>query len=167
VRLTPTRKQVTAVHKSCYLPLTDGIFLSACREVAARNGDVDYEEMLIDNCCAKLVSEPHIFDVIVVPNLYGAFVVNTATGPPPPPPLFCSKLCSNNSLGVASGCGVVPGANIGDNGAIFEQGCRRVAKDIAGRNFANPTAILLSAVLMLKLGGGAAPRHVYVRAINR
>ena len=123
------RRRVTAVHKANIMKLGDGLFLDSVRAVAAGWPDIAYEERIVDAACMRLVMQPETFDVLVMPNLYGDIV---------------SDLCA----GLVGGLGVVPGANIGDGAAVFEA-VHGSAPDIAGRNAANPTALLLSAALML------------------
>ncbi|MEW5297655.1 MAG: hypothetical protein WDW38_006831 [Sanguina aurantia] len=125
------RKKVTAVHKANIMKLADGLFLKAVREVAKQYPMIQFEEMIVDNTCMQLVSKPHQFDVMVAPNLYGNLVGNIVAG-----------LCG--------GYGVVPGGNIGNGVAIFEQGARFVAKELAGKQQSNPTATLLSTSMMLR-----------------
>lgn len=125
------RKKVTAVHKANIMKLADGLFLESCRSVAKRYPSVQYEEIIVDNCMMQLVSRPQRFDVMVTPNFYGSLV-------------------SNGVAGLTHGAGTVPGANIGKHGALFEQGPRHVASDIAGKDLVNPTGILYSTVMMLR-----------------
>lgn len=135
------RKKVTAVHKANIMKLGDGLFLDSVRSVAARFPDMPYEEKIVDAACMHLVMRPEQFDVLVMPNLYGDIV---------------SDLCA----GLVGGLGVVPGANIGTSVAVFEA-VHGSAPDIAGQNVANPTAMLLSAVMMLRhLGEGEAAGRV-------
>jgi isocitrate dehydrogenase (NAD+) len=130
------RKRVTAVHKANIMKLTDGLFLAAAREVAAVNPDIRYDEVIVDNLCMQLVLRPEEYDILLAPNLYGDII---------------SDLCA----GLVGGLGVVPGANIGKDGAIFEA-VHGTAPDIAGQNAANPAALLMAAVMMLEyLGEGA------------
>jgi len=124
---------VTAGHKANILKLSDGLFLEAAREVAREFPEICFEDMIIDNLCMQLVRNPGRFGVIVLPNLYGDIV---------------SDLCA----GLVGGLGVVPGANIGDRAAVFEA-VHGSAPDIAGQGKANPTALLLSAVMMLEFLG--------------
>jgi len=132
---------VTAGHKANILKMSDGLFLDAARAVAGEFPQIGYEEMIIDNLCMQLVRNPGRFGVIVLPNLYGDIV---------------SDLCA----GLVGGLGVVPGANIGDRAAVFEA-VHGSAPDIAGEGKANPTALLLSAVMMLDyLGESDAARRV-------
>jgi isocitrate dehydrogenase (NAD+) len=130
------RKKVTAVHKANIMKFTDGLFLACAREVAQQYPDIDYGEVIIDNLCMQLVVRPQNYDVLLAPNLYGDII---------------SDLCA----GLAGGLGVVPGANMGTDCAIFEA-VHGTAPDIAGRNIANPAAMLLSGVMMLEYLGEKA-----------
>ena len=125
------RKKVTAVHKANIMKLADGIFLEATREVSAKFPTIQYDEIIIDNCAMQMVSRPQQFDVMVMPNLYGSIV-------------------SSIGAGLIGGAGISAGASIGDNYLLFDQACRNSGIDIAGKNLANPTALLLSSVNMLK-----------------
>lgn len=124
------RKLVTAVSKANICKLSDGLFLECAREVAKKYPQIEYKEILVDNLCMQLVQKPEQFDVLVLPNLYGDIV---------------SDLCA----GLIGGLGVAQGANIGLEAAIFEP-VHGSAPDIKGQNKANPTALLLSAIEMLK-----------------
>ncbi|MEO8483503.1 MAG: isocitrate dehydrogenase (NAD(+)) [Acidobacteriota bacterium] len=124
------RKKVTAVHKANIMKLSDGLFLESVRAVAREFVDIPLDEKIVDAACMHLVMRPEQFDVLVLPNLYGDIV---------------SDLCA----GLVGGLGVVPGANIGTDTAVFEA-VHGSAPDIAGRNIANPTALLLSGLLMLE-----------------
>lgn len=124
------RKKVTAVHKANIMKFTDGLFLDSCRKVAKEFPDIGFDDMIVDNCCMQLVTKPQQFDIIVTENLYGDIL---------------SDLCA----GLVGGLGVAPGANIGKDKAIFEA-AHGSAPDIAGKNLANPTALLCSAVMMLE-----------------
>lgn len=124
------RKSVAAVHKANIMKLSDGLFLRVCAEVAEEYPSIQFRDVIVDNCCMQLVTNPKQFDVIVTENLYGDIL---------------SDLCA----GLVGGLGVVPGANIGNDVAIFEA-VHGSAPDIAGQNKANPTALLQSAVLMLR-----------------
>ncbi len=124
------RKKVTAIHKANIIKLADGLFLRCCREVAAKYPEVEYREMIVDNASMQLVMRPEQFDVLVLPNLYGDIVSDLAAG-------------------LVGGLGIVPGANMGEKHAIFEA-VHGSAPDIAGRGVANPTAMMLSGVLMLQ-----------------
>lgn len=133
------RKRVTAVHKANIMKHSDGVFLEAARAVAQANPDIAFSERIIDALCMDLVTHPWGHDVLVLPNLYGDIV---------------SDLCA----GLVGGLGVAPGANIGRAGALFEA-THGSAPDIAGQNKANPTAMLLSAVLMLEHLGEIEAAH--------
>lgn len=124
------RKRVTAVHKANIMKMGDGLFLNCCREVAAKYPEIKYEEEQVDNVCLKLVQDPSQMDVMVMPNLYGDIV---------------SDLCA----GLIGGLGLTPSGNIGTDAAVFES-VHGTAPDIAGLNKANPTALLLSACMMLR-----------------
>jgi len=124
------RKKVTAVHKANIMKLSDGLFLECARAVAADYPEISYEEVIVDNMCMQLVMRPEQYDILLAPNLYGDIL---------------SDLCA----GLVGGLGVVPGANIGKDCAIFEA-VHGTAPDIAGKNSANPVAILLSSLLLLE-----------------
>ncbi len=125
-----SRKLVTAVHKANIMKLSDGLFLESVRKISREHPEIKYEERIVDAACMQLVMKPERFDVVVLPNLYGDIV---------------SDLCA----GLVGGLGVVPGANLGAEAAVFEA-VHGSAPDIAGQNLANPTALLLSAVMMLQ-----------------
>lgn len=128
------RKKVTAVHKANIMKLADGLFLESCRDVAKEYPGIEYNEIIVDNCCMQLVSKPEQFDVMVTPNLYGNLVANTAAG-------------------IAGGTGVMPGGNVGQEYAIFEQGASagNVGNEkIVEKKTANPIALLLSSAMMLR-----------------
>jgi isocitrate dehydrogenase (NAD+) len=136
-----SRRRVTAVHKANIMKLGDGLFLESTRKVSEGYADIQYDERIVDAACMQLVMKPEKFDVIVLPNLYGDIV---------------SDLCA----GLVGGLGVVPGANLGESTAVFEA-VHGSAPDIAGQNVANPTALLLSAIMMLDhLGEREAARRV-------
>ncbi|KAF4078661.1 hypothetical protein AMELA_G00201480 [Ameiurus melas] len=124
------RRRVTAVHKANIMKLGDGLFLQCCKEVASGYPDIAFDSMIVDNTTMQLVSKPQQFDVMVMPNLYGNVV-------------------SNVCAGLVGGPGLVPGANYGNDYAVFETATRNTGKSIAGRNIANPTAMLLASCLML------------------
>ena len=136
------RRKVTAVHKANIMKLSDGLFLESCRTVATDyEGKVEFEDRIVDNMCMQLVQKPDLYDVLVLPNLYGDIV---------------SDLCA----GLVGGLGVAPGANIGTEAAVFEP-VHGSAPKYAGQNKANPTALILSGVLMLRhLGEQAAAERV-------
>jgi isocitrate dehydrogenase (NAD+) len=124
------RKTVTAIHKANIMKLSDGLFLESARTVAREFPAIPYDEKIVDAACMHLVMNPGQFDVLVMPNLYGDIV---------------SDLCA----GLVGGLGVVGAANLGTDAAVFEA-VHGSAPDIAGKNVANPTALLLSAILMLR-----------------
>lgn len=124
------RKKVTAIHKANIMKLTDGLFLNAFRDIAKDYPDIDTQEVIIDNMCMQLVLHPETFDVLVAPNLYGDIV---------------SDLCA----GLVGGLGFAPSGNIGDDYRIYEA-VHGSAPDIAGKNIANPSALLLAFALMLE-----------------
>jgi isocitrate dehydrogenase (NAD+) len=136
------RRKVTAVHKANIMKLSDGLFLESCRTVAEEyGGRIEFEDRIVDNMCMQLVQKPELYDVMVLPNLYGDIV---------------SDLCA----GLVGGLGVAPGANIGTEAAVFEA-VHGSAPKYAGLNRANPTALILSGVLMLRhLGEPAAAERV-------
>ncbi len=135
------RKKVTAIHKANIMKLADGLFLRCCREVAQRFPEIEYKELIVDNASMQLVMRPETFDILLLPNLYGDIVSDLAAG-------------------LVGGLGVVPGANMGDHDAVFEA-VHGSAPDIAGKGIANPTALMLSSVLMLiHLGEPAAAKRL-------
>jgi len=123
------RKRVTVVHKADLMKLVDGLFLDCCREASQSFPDVVFEEMLIDNAVLKMAADPTRFDVMVMPNLYGDII-------------------SDLGAGLIGGLGLTPSGNIGEDASVFEA-VHGTAPDIAGKNKANPTALLLSACMML------------------
>jgi isocitrate dehydrogenase (NAD+) len=125
------RHKVTAVHKANIMKLSDGLFLESCRTVAADyEGRIEFEDRIVDNMCMQLVQKPDLYDVLVLPNLYGDIVSDLAAG-------------------LVGGLGVAPGANIGTEAAVFEP-VHGSAPKYAGMNRANPTALILSGALMLR-----------------
>jgi len=125
------RHKVTAVHKANIMKLSDGLFLESCAQVAAEyEGRVEFEDRIVDNMCMQLVQKPELYDVLVLPNLYGDIVSDLAAG-------------------LVGGLGVAPGANIGEQAAVFEP-VHGSAPKYAGQNKANPTALILSGALMLR-----------------
>src|SRR5216684_712686 len=124
------RKKITCTHKANIMKMSDGLFLSCFHRVARKYPDIQAEDKIIDNACMQLVMRPEQFDVLLCENLYGDIV---------------SDLCA----GLIGGLGLVPGANIGEKGAVFEA-VHGSAPDIAGKGIANPTALLQSAILMLR-----------------
>ena len=141
------RRRVTAIHKANIMKLGDGLFLECARTVARQYPEIVYDERIVDAACMHLVLDPAQFDVLVMPNLYGDIV---------------SDLCA----GLVGGLGVVGAANLGIDTGVFEA-VHGSAPDIAGKNLANPTALLLSAVLMLRhIDEGAAAERV-MHALTR
>uniref|UniRef100_A0A665VNE0 Isocitrate dehydrogenase [NAD] subunit, mitochondrial n=1 Tax=Echeneis naucrates TaxID=173247 RepID=A0A665VNE0_ECHNA len=138
------RRRVTAVHKANIMKLADGLFLQCCKEVASGYPEISFDSMIVDNTTMQLVSRPQQFDVMVMPNLYGNVV-------------------SNVCAGLVGGPGLVPGANYGDDYAVFETGTRNTGKSIANRNTANPTAMLLASCLLLD----HLKLHAYAGMIRR
>jgi isocitrate dehydrogenase (NAD+) len=136
------RHKVTAVHKANIMKLSDGLFLESCRTIAAQyEGRIAFEDRIVDNMCMQLVQKPELYDVLVLPNLYGDIV---------------SDLCA----GLVGGLGVAPGANIGIEASVFEA-VHGSAPKYAGLNKANPTALMLSGVLLLRhIGEQAAAERV-------
>jgi isocitrate dehydrogenase (NAD+) len=125
------RRKVTAVHKANIMKLSDGLFLESAQQVAAEYaGRVEFEDRIVDNMCMQLVQKPDLYDVLVLPNLYGDIVSDLAAG-------------------LVGGLGVAPGANIGESAAVFEP-VHGSAPKYAGQNKANPTALILSGALMLR-----------------
>ncbi len=127
------RKKIAAVHKANIMKQSDGLFLASCRKVAANFSDIEYREVIVDNACMQLVMNPHQFDVLLLTNLYGDIISDLAAG-------------------LVGGLGVVPSGNIGADVAIFEA-VHGTAPDIAGKGVANPTALLMSGIMMLDYMG--------------
>jgi len=135
------RKKIHAIHKANIMKLSDGLFLKSIRTVAAEFPEIEYKEMIVDNACMQIVMNPQQFDVLLLPNLYG-------------------DVMSDLAAGLVGGLGVVPSGNIGDNGALFEA-VHGTAPDIEGKGLANPTALLMSSILMLDyLGERSAARRI-------
>lgn len=131
------RKKVTCVHKANIMKFTDGLWLATCKEVAQGYPEIEFEERIVDNMCMQLVQKPELYDVLVLPNLYG-------------------DILSDLAAGLVGGLGVAPGANLGPEGAVFEA-THGSAPKYKGLNKVNPTAMILSGMLMLKhLGETAA-----------
>jgi NAD-dependent isocitrate dehydrogenase len=139
------RKRLTAVHKANIMKLTDGMFLDEFYRAAANYPDVRADDVIVDNCCMQLVTRPAQFDVLVTENLYGDIVSDLAAG-------------------LVGGLGLAPGANIGEHCAVFEA-VHGSAPDIAGQGIANPTALLLSALMMLRHLGEHATADRILHAI--
>jgi isocitrate dehydrogenase (NAD+) len=144
---THGRKRVTAVHKANIMKLSDGLFLSCFRNVAKDYPNIEADDRIVDNLCMQLVQNPQQFDILLLENLYGDIV-------------------SDLTAGLVGGLGVVAGANIGENGAVFEA-VHGSAPDIAGQNKANPLALLKSAVLMLQHIGEMGPAKRIEDAIEK
>jgi isocitrate dehydrogenase (NAD+) len=125
------RKKVTAVHKANVMKFTDGLFLRIAGEVAKGYPDIEFEDRIVDNMCMQLVQKPELYDVLVLPNLYGDIV-------------------SDLVAGLAGGLGVAPGANIGENGVAVFEAIHGSAPKYAGQNKVNPMALMLAGVLMLR-----------------
>jgi isocitrate dehydrogenase (NAD+) len=136
-----SRKKIHAIHKANIMKLSDGLFLRSVRTVAAQFPEIEYKELIVDNACMQIVMDPLQFDMLLLPNLYG-------------------DVMSDLAAGLVGGLGVVPSANIGDESALFEA-VHGTAPDIAGKGLANPTALLMSALLMLEhLGERAAAKRI-------
>jgi isocitrate dehydrogenase (NAD+) len=141
------RKKVTAIHKANIMKLSDGLFLKCVRDIAQLYPEIYYEELIVDNACMQMVLNPRQFDVMLLENLYGDIV-------------------SDLGAGLVGGLGLVPGANFGEDCAIFEP-VHGSAPKIAGKGMANPTAMLLSAVLMFQYLGENEKAHRIQEAIDR
>jgi len=139
------RKKVTAVHKANIMKYSDGLYLKTATRVAAEYPDIEFEERIVDNMCMQLVQKPELYDVLVLPNLYGDIV-------------------SDLGAGLVGGLGVAPGANIGPNGAVFEA-THGSAPKYKGLNKVNPTALILSGMLMLRHLGEAQAADRLERAV--
>jgi isocitrate dehydrogenase (NAD+) len=135
------RKKIHAIHKANIMKLSDGLFLKSIRAVAIEYPEIEYKELIVDNACMQMVMNPQQFDVLLLPNLYG-------------------DVMSDLAAGLVGGLGVVGSANIGNEAAMFEA-VHGTAPDIAGKCLANPTALLMSAILMLDhLGEHSAARRI-------
>lgn len=141
------REKITAIHKANIMKLSDGLFLECGRRISREYPNISYDEMIVDNACMQLILNPHQFDMLLLENLYGDIV---------------SDLCA----GLIGGLGVAPGANIGDDYAIFEA-VHGSAPDIAGKNLANPIALILSSVLMLEHIGEAEAAALISKAVRK
>jgi isocitrate dehydrogenase (NAD+) len=141
------RSKVTAVHKANIMKLSDGLFLESCQQVASEyEGRVAFEDRIVDNMCMQLVQKPDLYDVLVLPNLYGDIVSDLAAG-------------------LVGGLGVAPGANIGEKAAVFEP-VHGSAPKYAGQDKANPTALILSGALMLRHLGELAAADAVESAVR-
>lgn len=141
------RKKISAIHKANIMKLSDGLFLDCFRRVSADYPEIQAEDRIIDAACMQLVMKPQQFDVLLLENLYGDIVSDLAAG-------------------LVGGLGVVPGANIGELGAVFEA-VHGSAPDIAGQNLANPTALIQTAILMLRYINEREPADRIERALHR
>jgi isocitrate dehydrogenase (NAD+) len=139
------RKKVTAIHKANIMKLSDGLFLDCFRKVASEYPDIVADDKIVDNACMQLVMRPQQFDVLLLENLYGDIISDLAAG-------------------LVGGLGVVPGANIGELGSVFEA-VHGSAPDIAGKNIANPTALLQTAIMMLRHLGERSAADLIARAM--
>lgn len=139
------RKKVTSVHKANIMKHTDGLWLEISREVAKGYGDIEFEDRIVDNMCMQLVQKPELYDVLVLPNLYG-------------------DILSDLAAGLVGGLGVAPGANVGANGAVFEA-THGSAPKYKGLNKVNPTAMILSGKLMLEYLGYSQEAQKLERAV--
>jgi len=140
------RKRVTAIHKANIMKLADGLFLRCCREVSGDYPEIQYKEMIVDNASMQLVLRPETFDVLLLPNLYGDIVSDLAAG-------------------LVGGLGIVPGANMGESYAVFEA-VHGSAPDIAGQGKANPTALMMSSVMLLIHIGETQAAHKLQAAVE-
>jgi len=140
-----SRKKVTAVHKANIMKYTDGLFLEVARQVAQKYPDIEFEDRIVDNMCMQLVQKPELYDVLVLPNLYGDIISDLAAG-------------------LIGGLGLAPGANIGDEYAVFEP-THGSAPKYKGLNKVNPFAMILSAVMMLKHIGEFEAANKIERAV--
>lgn len=141
------RKKIHAIHKANIMKLGDGLFLKSVRSVAELYKDIEYKELIVDNACMQIVIDPQQFDILLLPNLYG-------------------DVMSDLAAGLVGGLGVVPSGNIGEEGALFEA-VHGTAPDIAGKGIANPTALLMSAILMLNHIGEAFTANRIEQALRQ
>ncbi len=139
------RRKVTSIHKANIMKFSDGLWLEVSREVAKEYPDIEFEDKIVDNMCMQLVQKPELYDVLVLPNLYGDII---------------SDLCA----GLIGGLGVAPGANIGENGAVFEA-THGSAPKYKGQNKVNPTALILSGKLMLEYLGFTREAEILEQAV--
>ena len=141
------RKKVTACHKANILKYTSGLFLDTAREVAKRHPEIEFDEMIIDATCMHMVMNPQQFDVVVTTNMFG-------------------DILSDLTAGLVGGLGLIPGANIGTDAALFEA-VHGSAPDIAGKNIANPTAVIMAGVMMLNYLGEADAANRIKAAVEK
>lgn len=142
------RKKVTAVHKANIMKLSDGLFLKCCHEIAQEYPEIKFNNMIIDNCSMQLVSNPNQFDVLLLPNLYG-------------------NILNNIACGLVGGPGITSGRNFGKEYALFETGTRNTGKRIAGKNIANPVAMLNAGADMLEYLGLNKHCNILRNAIDK
>ncbi|XP_031336200.1 isocitrate dehydrogenase [NAD] subunit gamma, mitochondrial-like isoform X2 [Photinus pyralis] len=142
------RKKVTTIHKANIMKLSDGLFLETSQKVAKDYPEIEHNDMIIDNCCMQLVSRPHQFDVMIMTNLYGTIV-------------------SNVVCGLVGGAGLLSGKNYGDHYAIFEPGTRNTGTAIAGKNIANPIAMISASIDMLDHLGHKQHSQVISDAVRK
>ncbi|XP_065071342.1 isocitrate dehydrogenase [NAD] subunit gamma, mitochondrial-like [Rhopilema esculentum] len=141
------RKKVTAIHKANIMKMSDGLFLNTCRKISHLYPDIEFSDMIIDNCAMQLVSNPKQFDVMVMPNLYGNVITNIAAA-------------------LVGGPGIPPGANYSNDFAVFESGTRNSGKAIADKNIANPMSFLFAGTNMLRHLGLSSYAQVIDKAIE-
>jgi isocitrate dehydrogenase (NAD+) len=141
------RKKVTVCHKANILKYTQGLFLDVAREVAARYPDIQFDEKIIDAACMHMVMNPQQFDVVVCTNMFG-------------------DILSDLTAGLVGGLGLIPGANIGNDAALFEA-VHGSAPDIAGKNLANPTAVIMAGAMMLSHLGEQKAAHRVIKAVEK
>ncbi|KAK2163076.1 hypothetical protein LSH36_86g06022 [Paralvinella palmiformis] len=141
------RKKVTAVHKANIMKLGDGLFLECCHQMSKNYPDVEFDSLIVDNCSMQMVSKPQQFDVILLPNLYGNIIANIGAG-------------------LVGGPGMVPGLNVGELYAVFETGTRNTGRHVAGKNLANPSAMLLAGADMLDYLGLGYHGDLIHNAVN-
>lgn len=142
------RKKITCVHKANIMKLSDGLFLSRCTEVAKEYPEIEFNNIIIDNCSMQLVANPQQFDVLLLPNLYGNILTNLACG-------------------ITGGPGIASGRNYGRKYAVFETGTRNTGKSIAGKNIANPLAMMNAGVDLLHHLGLTRHAEVIAKAIDK
>jgi len=141
------RKRIAAIHKANIMKLSDGLFLDCVRNVAKEYPEIEHREVIVDNCCLQLVMRPQQFDMLLLENLYGDIISDLAAG-------------------LVGGLGLVPGANLGEQCALFES-VHGSAPDIAGKSLANPTAMMLSSVMMLRHIGQETAADRVEKAIHK
>ena len=141
------RKKVTAIHKANIMKMSDGLFLNTCRKISQLYPDIEFSDMIIDNCAMQLVSNPKQFDLMVMPNLYGNVITNIAAA-------------------LVGGPGIPPGANYSNDFAVFESGTRNSGKAIADKNIANPMSFLFAGTNMLRHLGLSSYAQVIDKAIE-